>query len=101
MFYALTIKYNKNDKLLNYEFYNKEVNEIVTKGNFTLHKTAYEFDKRERLHVHCVLEHKNNNVLYKPFFKKGFMIFLKKIYSDQWISYIRKDITYHENMFIK
>ncbi len=99
MFYGLTIKYNKNDKSLSKVFYDTIVNDICTKGNFTWHKTTYEMDSKQRLHVHCILENQDCNIRYKPFFRKGYMIYFRKIWSSNWSSYIKKDIRLHSYLF--
>ncbi len=96
MYYALTIKYNRNDKELTQAFYDLEVEQIINKGNFLLHRTTYEKDKKKRLHVHCVLEHPSKTIRYKPFFKKGYMIYFRRVYDSNWESYIEKDLQYHD-----
>ncbi len=100
MYYALTVKYLRNDRVLTNKFYDEEVASIVSKGGFIWHKTEYELDEQtRRLHVHCILSHSSRNVRYQPFFKKGYNIFFRKIYDECWTSYIEKDLKNCEYMF--
>ncbi len=100
MYYSLTIKCNLKGKNLSNSEYNVMVKEICSQGDFTWHKTTYERDSIGRNHVHCILEHENKNVRYSPFFRKGYMIYFRKVYSKNWESYIEKDIMDHSYNFL-